>query len=74
MVKTTDIIHFLEHQFADISKQSKWDFSGKQVFTGDKEVTKIALSLDPKYNVIEKAIKEGCGLLITHHPLFFSRK
>ena len=71
MVKTTDIIHFLEYQFADISKQSKWDFSGKQVFTGDKEITKIALSLDAKYNIIEKAIEKGCELLITHHPLFF---
>lgn len=71
MITTNDIIHFLECQFADISKQSKWDFSGKQVFTGNKEITKIALSLDPKYNIIEKAVKEGCGLLITHHPLFF---
>lgn len=71
MIKKSDIINFLEHSFADIKKQSKWDFSGKQVYTGDKEISKIALSLDPKYNIIEKAIKEGCELLITHHPLFF---
>ena len=71
MATTNEIIHFLENGFADISKQSKWDFSGKQVFTGDKEITKIALSLDAKYNIIEKAIEKGCELLITHHPLFF---
>ncbi len=71
MVKTSDIINYLEHSFTDIKKQSKWDFSGKQIYTGDKEISKIALSLDPKYNIIEKAVKEGCELLITHHPLFF---
>ncbi|MDE7169820.1 MAG: Nif3-like dinuclear metal center hexameric protein [Mucispirillum sp.] len=73
MVKTSHIIEFLEHSLADISKQSSWDFSGNQVFTGDKAVSKVALSLDPAKEIIEKAIKEGCELLITHHPLFFRK-
>lgn len=69
--KTRDIINFFENEFSDIRKQSEWDFSGMQVYSGDKSVTKIALSLDPTEEVIENAINEGCELLITHHPLFF---
>lgn len=71
MIKISDIINYLEYSFTDISAQSKWDFSGKQVYTGDKEISKIALSLDAKEDIVEKAIKEGCELLITHHPIFF---
>ncbi len=71
MVKISDIINYLEYSFTDISAQSKWDFSGKQIYTGDREISKIALSLDAKEDIIEKAVKEGCGLLITHHPIFF---
>lgn len=71
MIRISDIVIYLEHSFTDISTQSKWDFSGKQIYTGDKEISKIALSLDAKEDIIEKAIKEGCELLITHHPIFF---
>ncbi len=71
MVKISDIIKYLEYSFTDISTQSKWDFSGKQIYTGDREISKIALSLDAKEDVIEKAIQMGCELLITHHPIFF---
>ncbi len=61
----------MEHELTDIRTQSKWDFSGKQVFTGDKLITKVALSLDVNTAIINKAIDMGCELLITHHPLFF---
>lgn len=71
--KITDIIKFFENEFADIRKQSEWDFSGVQVYTGDRAVSKIALSLDPAEDTIKKAIDEGCELLITHHPLFFRK-
>lgn len=69
--KTKDLINYFENEFADIRKQSEWDFSGVQVYSGDKAVKKIALSLDPVEDIIESAILEGCELLITHHPLFF---
>lgn len=69
--KISDIISFFESEYADIRKQSEWDFSGPQVYSGDREVKKIALSLDPDRNSIKRAINKGCELLITHHPLFF---
>ncbi len=67
----TDIIKFIETELADIRKQSKWDFSGIQVFTNDRVVSKVAFSLDVNKNIVNKAINSGCELLITHHPLFF---
>lgn len=69
--RISDIISFFESEYADIRKQSEWDFSGPQVYTEDREVKRIALSLDPDKSSIRQAINKGCELLITHHPLFF---
>lgn len=69
--KISEIISFFELRFSDIRKQSSWDFSGPQIYTSDREVSCIALSLDADINTIEKAIDIGCELLITHHPIFF---
>ena len=65
------IISFFEDDFADIRCQSSWDFSGRQIYLGDHDVTKVCLALDPSKEVIRQAIDRGCELLITHHPLFF---
>lgn len=69
--KISDIIAFFESEYTDIRKQSQWDFSGPQIYTGDRQVRRVALSLDPDKSSIKNAIEKGCELLITHHPLFF---
>lgn len=71
MIRVKDILNFLERSFADVTRQYDWDNSGKQLILSDQEIKKAALALDPTEKVIDKAIEEGCGLLITHHPLFF---
>ena len=38
----------------------------------EKEVSRIYLALDATDVVIDRAIKEGADMLITHHPLLFS--
>lgn len=73
VIRVRDILNFLERGFADVTRQYDWDNSGKQLVLQDQEIKKAALALDPSEKVIEKAIKEGCGLLITHHPLFFGK-
>jgi dinuclear metal center YbgI/SA1388 family protein len=65
------IISFVENDFADINKQLSWDFSGRQVYLGDKGVSRICIALDPLLSALEQAHNWGCELLITHHPLFF---
>jgi len=73
VTKVKDILNFLERGYADITRQYDWDNSGKQLILSDQKIEKAALALDPAEKVIDKAIEEGCGLLITHHPLFFGR-
>ncbi|MDR2884363.1 MAG: Nif3-like dinuclear metal center hexameric protein [Deferribacteraceae bacterium] len=67
-----DVIKFIEDDFADIRRQSSWDFSGKQLYLGNRKVEKLCLALDPSESVIAQAVGRGCELLITHHPLFFT--
>ncbi|PLX70029.1 MAG: Nif3-like dinuclear metal center hexameric protein [Denitrovibrio sp.] len=73
LIKVKDILDFLESGFADLTRQYDWDNSGRQLIIKDQKIKKTALALDPTEKVIEEAIKEGCELLITHHPLFFGK-
>ncbi|PLX66374.1 MAG: Nif3-like dinuclear metal center hexameric protein [Denitrovibrio sp.] len=73
VIRVKEILNFLERGFADLSRQYDWDNSGKQLILTDQKISKTALALDPTEKVIEEAIKEGCELLITHHPLFFGK-
>ncbi|HSA06984.1 MAG TPA: Nif3-like dinuclear metal center hexameric protein [Candidatus Gastranaerophilales bacterium] len=59
-------------QFALLNLAKEWDNSGWQVYLGNKNIKKVMLALSPTLNVVESSIKEGCDLLITHHPLIFS--
>lgn len=73
MIRVKEVLEFLERGFADVTRQYDWDNSGRQLVLDDQKVQKAALALDPTEKVIEQAIKEGCELLITHHPLFFGK-
>lgn len=48
-----------------------WDNTGFQIGNEGKQVEKILISLDLDRVVLEKAIKEGYHMIITHHPLIF---
>ncbi len=71
MTRVRDLRNFLEKGFADSSRQYEWDNSGNQIIPEDRDITKAAFALDPSEKTINKAIEEGCEVLITHHPLFF---
>lgn len=71
MTRVRDLRNFLEKDFADSSRQYDWDNSGSQIIPDDREITKAGFALDPSEKTIDKAIEEGCEVLITHHPLFF---
>jgi dinuclear metal center YbgI/SA1388 family protein len=73
VIRVKDILNFLEKGFADLTRQYDWDNSGKQLIVDDQPITKTALALDPTEKAIDEAINKGCGLLITHHPLFFGK-
>ncbi len=59
---------------ATYSKDAALDFDNVGLLAGrsEKEVNRVYLALDATDAVIERAVKEGADMLITHHPLIFS--
>ena len=64
------IIDIIE-SVAPRSQQEGWDNSGLQVGDGNREIHSVMLSVDVSEAVVAEAIKEGCDLIVSHHPLLF---
>lgn len=70
-MKIQEIVDIIEN-FAPLSEEEDWDNSGWQIEPFENEVQKILISLDVNENTVEQAIQNGCCLIISHHPVFFS--
>ena len=57
--------------FAPVETQEKWDASGWLVDTGEENINKVLFALTITKQVYEQALKNGCDLIISHHPLFY---
>ena len=70
-MKIRDVIASLE-SLAPLSLQEGYDNAG--LITGDESAAckGILVSLDATSAVIEEAIKKGCNLIVSHHPIVFS--
>lgn len=68
-MKIKDIIAKIE-DFAPPELASDWDNTGWQIKLDYEETDKILLALSPTPDVVEQAKELGCGLIVTHHPLF----
>ncbi len=68
-MKLSEISRRLDALFAPV-KVNDIATNGLQV-GGDWEVTRVALAVDARLSVFEEAAKLGCGLLITHHGLYW---
>lgn len=64
-----DIVNKIEN-FAPLESQENWDASGWVVETENPEVNKIMFALTVTPSVFEQAVKLGCDMIISHHPLF----
>jgi dinuclear metal center YbgI/SA1388 family protein len=71
-MKIKEIINKIE-TFAPLSLAESWDNTGWQVNLGIEETDRVLLALSPTLDVIEQAKEKNCGLIITHHPLFFGK-
>lgn len=69
-VRVKDILTALE-SFAPLSLQDDFDNAGLQIGSADDEVLGVLLCLDVTPEVIEEAVKEGCSVVVSHHPLLF---
>lgn len=69
-MKIKDIASALD-QWAPRSLQEDYDNCGLQVGDPESEVTSALVCLDCTEAVVEEAVKHGCGLIISHHPVIF---
>jgi len=53
------------------SLQESYDNSGLIVGSPNDAVEKALLSLDCTPAIVEEAIREGCDMIIAHHPIVF---
>ena len=59
-------------EFAPLKLQADYDNSGLIVGRLDDEVHKALLAVDVTEEVIDEAEREGCDIIITHHPIIFT--
>lgn len=65
-----EIIDIIE-SVAPRRQQEAWDNSGLQVGDGNREIHSVLLTVDVSEAVVAEAIKEGCDMILSHHPLLF---
>ena len=70
-MKIRDIAAAIE-EFAPLALQADYDNSGLVVGRLDDEVHKALLAVDVTEEVLDEAEREGCDIIITHHPIIFS--
>lgn len=70
MPRISDIISAIEAE-APLSLQEEWDNSGLQAGHAEADCTGVMLAVDPTEWAIGEAVRAGCNLLVTHHPLLF---
>lgn len=61
-------------RLAPFDTQLEYDNSGILVGSPDQEVSGILFALDATDTVISEAVRQGCNLIVTHHPLMFSAR
>ncbi|MBO7306411.1 MAG: Nif3-like dinuclear metal center hexameric protein [Alistipes sp.] len=66
-----DVVSLIE-EFAPLGLQDSYDNSGLVVGRYDDEVRGVLLAVDVTEEVIAEAQREGCNLIITHHPIIFT--
>lgn len=69
-MKIKDIIKHLE-EFAPLSLQESYDNSGLLIGSLDQSVNQALICLDVTDATLDEAIKSGCNLIISHHPIIF---
>ncbi len=69
-MRLKEITDFLE-TLAPLAYQEEYDNSGLLVGSSDEDVKSALISLDCTEAVLDEAIRKGCNLIISHHPIVF---
>ena len=70
-MKLSEICNYLDNAIP-LSFQEGYDNSGLQAGHPESEILSALLTIDITEEVIDEAIKKGCNLVISHHPLIFN--
>lgn len=70
-MQPTELIKLLEAT-ANPEKAAAWDKSGIQVWGAKQKIQRLAVTLDPTEEIIEKCINLKADFILTHHPLTLS--
>ncbi|MBC8535637.1 Nif3-like dinuclear metal center hexameric protein [Feifania hominis] len=69
-MKVRDLLALYEKEF-DFTLAEEWDNVGLLVGDRDAEVSRVLVAIDISEGVIDEAVRLGCELIVSHHPLFF---
>lgn len=69
-MKIKEILQTIEH-LAPLPLQESFDNCGVQIGDVSHEVKAVLLCIDVTEDVMDEAIRLGCNLVISHHPLAF---
>lgn len=70
MPKIRELITAIE-EVAPLRLQESYDNSGLQVGNPETEATGALLCVDVTADVLDEAVRMGCNVVISHHPLLF---
>lgn len=70
MARIKDVLVTLE-KFAPLPLQEDWDNAGLQIGLTETDVSGVLLCLDVNEDIVREAQREGCNLIVSHHPLLF---
>jgi dinuclear metal center YbgI/SA1388 family protein len=70
-MKLSELCNYLDTAIP-LSFQEGYDNSGLQVGSPASEISSAILTIDVTEEVIDEAVKYGCNLVISHHPLIFN--
>jgi dinuclear metal center YbgI/SA1388 family protein len=70
-MKLKEVCNYLD-SCIPVSFQESYDNAGLQTGQPDREVHSALVAIDVTEAVVDEAIREGCDLVVSHHPLFFS--
>lgn len=69
-MKIREVVSALE-RFAPLPLQESYDNAGLQVGLTEADISGALLCLDVTEQVVDEALREGCNLIVSHHPLIF---
>ena len=69
-MKIGEIVKGLNAEFPEYIQES-YDNTGSQILFQDDIINKIYICLDADLNTVNDARRNGCNLIISHHPLIF---